>query len=484
MAESLALLRSWCLKSRCISKEDQPCVTIAKKRLQEAVARFRRQFGDQPTQMMAQVLPAQLLRTIVEEQAGAYRDRAYPPLTTLGLFIGQALSADGACQDAVARHLSDRTARGEGAVSLSTGPYCKARQRLSLGLITQLGVTVGERLERAVPQGWRWRGRSVKLLDGTTVSMPDTPANQATYPQSGGQKPGLGFPLAMLVALVSLSTGAVLRWALGPCRGKHTGEQALFRTLMPQLGAGDVVLVDRYHCNYFTVALLRERGVDLLTRQHQRRVTDFRYGKRLGRRDQLVQWPRPRRPAWMDAETYARMPLHMAMRQTEVGGRILVTTLTDAHESSAQELDGLYSRRWQVEVDLRSIKAQMGMGIVRAKSPAMVDKEIGVYLLAYNLVCALMVRAAGTSTVLARALSFKATLQLLLAFQQRLRLSAARTAKTMTAHLLGAISMLVLPVRPGRVEPHAIKRRPKNHALLTVPRQHARDAILRKRVPA
>lgn len=433
---------------------------------------------------MRAVLPADVLKAVVEEEAGGYRERVYSPMTTLGLFIGQALSADGACQDAVARHLSERTARGESAVSLSTGPYCKARQRLGLGLITRLGAVVGERLERAAPRAWRWRGRSVKLLDGTTVSMPDTAANQAVYPQSGVQKPGLGFPLAMVVALISLSTGAVLRWALGPCRGKHTGEQALFRTLMACLDAGDVVLVDRYHCNYFTIALLRECGVDILTRQHQRRITDFRYGKRLGRRDRLVQWARPQRPSWMDTETYARMPETLGLRQTEVAGRILVTTLTDAHEVSARELDCLYSRRWQVEVDLRSIKAEMGMGVVRAKSPAMVDKEIGVYLLAYNLVCALMARAAAATEVLARALSFKGTLQLLLAFQRNLRLSAPRSARTMTAHLLGAVSMLVLPVRPGRIEPHAIKRRPKNHALLTIPRPLARAAILRTRAAA
>ena len=226
-------------------------------------------------------------------------------------------------------------------------------------------------------------------MDGTTVSMPDTPANQSVYPQSGVQKPGLGFPVAMLVAVISLATGAVLRWALGPCRGKHTGEQALFRTLMPSLDAGDVILADRYHCNYFTVALLIERDVDLVTRQHQRRITDFRRGKRLGRRDQLVQWQRPQRPSWMDTETYARMPECLTLRQVEVAGRILVTTLTDARSVSASEIDALYSRRWQVEVDLRTIKAEMGMDILRAKSAAMVDKEIAAHLLAYNLVCAL-----------------------------------------------------------------------------------------------
>jgi hypothetical protein len=460
------------------NKEDQPWVKIPKKRLRQAVAQFRRQFGDQPTRAMAEVLPADVVAAAVEEEVGEFRQRIYPPMTVLGLFIGQALSPDGACQDAVARNLSDRRARGATGCSLSTGPYCKARQRLPLGLINRLGVTVGEAIERASPQDWKWRGRSVKLMDGTTVSMPDTPANQSVYPQSGGQKPGLGFPLAMLVGLISLSTGAVLRWALGPCRGQHTGEQALFRTLMPYLDAQDVVLADRYHCNYFTVALLRERGVDLVTRQHQRRITDFRRGKRLGPRDRLVQWQRPQRPSWMDVQTYARMPECLTLRQAEFAGRILVTSLTDAHAVSVQELDALYSRRWQVEVDLRSIKAEMGMDILRAKSADMVDKEIGVYLLAYNLVCALMTRAGAAAHVLARALSFKATLQLLLAFQHHLRLSAGRSAATMTAHLLGAISLLRLPVRPSRVEPHAIKRRPKNHQLLTVPRGIARAAIL------
>ncbi|HWR77838.1 MAG TPA: IS4 family transposase [Thiobacillus sp.] len=421
------------------------------------------------------------LQKLVVEEVGTFRERIYPPLTTLGLFIGQALSPDGACQDAVSRRLSERTARGEPACSLNSGPYCKARQRLPLGLIRQLALKVGETLEQDSPVDWKWRGRSVKLMDGTTISMPDTQSNQSVYPQSGVQQAGLGFPLAMLVAVISLSTGAVLAWASGPCRGKHTGEQALFRQLMPRLESGDVVLADRYHCNYFTAALLLERGVDLVTRQHQRRITDFRRGRRLGRRDHRVDWIRPKRPAWMDAETYASMPERLSMRETEIGGRILVTTLSDARTVSAKDIDALYGQRWQVEVDLRSIKAEMGMDILRTPSAPMVDKEIAVYLLAYNLVCALMVRAAAGSGVDARALSFKGTIQLYLAFEQQLRFAGRTRVKTMTAHLFGGISLLRLPVRPGRVEPHAIKRRRKNHPLLTVPRAVARSTIRKSR---
>lgn len=455
---------------------------IPKKRLQQAVMRFKQRFADYPTKALDELLSVEMVSRIVVEETARYRERIYPPLTTLGLFIGQALSPDGACQDAVARHLSERTAQGEAPCSLSSGPYCKARQRLPLPLIERLAVAVSERLEATSALAWKWRGRAVKLLDGTTISMPDTAANQAEYPQSGEQQPGLGFPLAMLVALISLSTGAVLRWATGPCRGKGTGETALFRSLMPHLSMGDIILVDRYHCTYFTIAMLAEHGVDILTRQHQRRLTDFRKGRRLGRRDRLVTWDRPQRPGWMDHATYERMPEQLILRQTEVAGRVLVTTLTDARTISALDLDTLCRQRWQVEVDLRSIKAVMGMDILRAKSPAMVDKEIAVHLLAYNLVRGLIARAAAGAQVIARSLSFKGSLQLLLAFQQQLRWNGGKTMDLVRAHLLGAIGLMILPIRPGRVEPHAVKRRPNTHPLLTVHRNIARERIMQMRV--
>ncbi len=183
----------------------------------------------------------------------------------------------------------------------------------------------------------------------------------------------------------------------------------------------------------------------------------------------------------MDVKTYESMPERLSMRETEIGGRILVTALADAKTVSAQDVDALYGRRWQVEVDLRSIKAEMGMDILRTQSAPMIDKEIAVYLLAYNLVCALMVRAAAGSSVEARALSFKGTIQLYLAFEQQLRFAGRNSARTMTAHLLGGICLLRLQIRPGRVEPHAIKRRPKSHQLLTVPRDLARHNILKSR---
>lgn len=427
-------------------------------------------------------MPAHDLERLVREHARAYRDRVYPPLRTLELFIGQALSADDACQDAVARNLSERTARGVSQCSLNTGPYCKARQRLPLELIVALQRALAQRMERAQPVGWRWQGRSVKLLDGTTVSMPDTPANQQAFPQSRNQQPGLGFPLARLVAILSLGHAAVLDWAMGPCRGEDTSEQALFRQLLGALEHGDIVLADGYHCTYWNLAMLKARGVDVLMHQNVHRSYDFRRGKRLARGDHIVQWTRPERPAWMDQQTYFAMPQSLSVREVRVNDRVLVTTLLDARTAPAGELDRLYASRWNIEVDLRSIKAEMGMDILRCKSPEMIRKEVAVHLLTYTLVRAVMAQAASLAGVLARSLSFKRAMQLLNAYHQQLRHSAGARASLMIAHVLGALAAIRLPWRPNRVEPRAVKRRPKPHRLLMIPRHLARLQLTSQRV--
>lgn len=445
---------------------------------------MRQQFVQGSGIELRNVLAAHELEQAVQSYAEEYRDRVYPPLTTLALFMAQALSQDGACQDAVARHVSERSGRGMVPCSLSTGPYCKARRRLPTELVLQLQRQVGRHLVQRLPQGWRWCGRSVKLLDGTTVSMPDTVANQEVFPQNSRQKPGLGFPLARLVAVLCLGSGAVLDWAMGPYQGKGSGEQALFRSLLDCLDAGDVLLADRYHCTYWTLAMLKARGIDVLTRQHQLRSFDFRRGKRLGRGDHIVQWKRPPRPDWMDEQTYATMPEALSVREVRVRGRVLVTTLLDSSLATPAELDRLYQQRWHVELDLRSIKIAIGMDILRCKTPEMVRKEVAVHLLAYTLVRAVMAQAANLGGVLARALSFKAALQLLNAYHQQLRHSAGARACMMISHVLGAMALLRLHVRPGRIEPRAIKRRPKPHRWLNEPRSVARAAIIARRACA
>lgn len=418
------------------------------------------------------------LRQALAAEAGAYRERFYPPLQTLALFLEQVLESDQACQDAVARHLSERTALGLAPCSLNTGPYCKARGRLALGLIRCLQRQVASNLEGVQPLAWKWHGREVKLLDGTTVSMPDTRSNQALYPQSAEQAPGLGFPLARVVGVIALGHGALLDWAMGPGVGKGTGEQALLRQIEGCLHAGDIALADRYFCTYFTLARLQQKGVDVVMRQHAHRKVDFRAGRRLGPRDHVVLWHKPQRPDWMDEPTYAQMPEALTVRECKVRGRVLVSTLLDAQRVTTVELDALYQSRWHIELDLRSIKAVMQMDILRCKTPAMVQKEVAAHLLGYNLVRALMARAARLADVLPRALSFKGALQVVRAFSEVLRLNPAARLSVMLAHLLGAIASLRLAQRPNRVEPRAVKRRPKPHRLLTVPRSVARAQLV------
>ena len=301
--------------------------------------------------------------------------------------------------------------------------------------------------------------------------MPDTQSNQKVFPQPKGQKPGLGFPLARLVGIVSLSCGAVLEWAIGPCEGKKTGETAMLWGLMDKLCPGDVVIADRYFAGYFGIARLSQQGVDILIRQHQRRHTDFRRGRRLGKRDHVVTWARPQRPSWMYQATYATMPESMVVRELRVADLTLVTTLLDAGEVGKQELVALYGQRWQIELDFRSIKTVMQMEILRCKSPAMIRKEIAAHLLAYNLVRTVMAQAACFANIVPRQLSFKAALQVLNAFEENLRFCPHARLSTRHGIVLASMGRAILLVRPNRVEPRAVKRRPKNQKLLTVPRR-------------
>lgn len=439
---------------------------------------FRARFVESVGGALGEVIPAKALMQWVREEAGRIRDRIYSPLTTLVLFIEQVLSADHSCADAVARGLSARVALGQAPCSLNSGPYCKARGRLPVGLVERLGREVGARLSAQQPRTWRWRGREVKLVDGTTVSMPDTEENQARFPQVHEQRTGLGFPLARMVAIVSLSCGAVLEWAIGPCEGKQTGETALLWQLAQKLHSGDVIVADRCYTGYFMIAWLMRLGVDVVMRQHQRRQTDFRRGVRLGARDHLVSWVRPQRPAWMDETTYRSMPETLSMREARVGGWTLVSSLTDVKQVSKQELLALYRSRWQVELDLRAIKDVMQMDILRCKSPSMVEKEIAAHLLAYNLVRSVMAKAAYLAGLLPRQLSFKGALQLLRAFEQNLRHSPRARLVIRQAHLLAGVAQMKLLYRPGRVEPRAVKRRPKPYQRLNEPRAIVRARLL------
>lgn len=451
-------------------------------RARRNAAMLRRQFLHGDGGPFDRVLDAPTLAAVFATHGKPGRDRVYPPQDTLRLFIGQALSADRACQDVVGRRLSERLAHGQAASALGTGAYCDARSRLPLALPTTLGSLIGERLESAVPKQWCWQGRTVKLFDGTTVSMPDTPDNQQAWPQSREQKPRLGFPVARIGALIGLASGAVLRYQVAACEGKGTGEQSLLRNLLVHLDADDILLADALLATWWIVEGARRRGADVVMAQHGRRITDFTHGSRLGEKDHIVQWPRPPKPKAMSAEEYARYPEFIMMRELEVHGRILVTTLLDRGFAAPAALDALYGMRWNIEVDFRTIKSTLQMDVLRCKSRTMVEKEIAVCLLAYNLVRWAMAKAAALTDVLPRVLSFTGAKRLLAAFADQLRRTQANQICAVIATVLASIAALKLPHRPGRIEPRAKKRRPKNLPLLTVPRDVARELIRAQRL--
>lgn len=454
---------------------------IKVKRIRQKVMMLKRQFLQDDTGVFDQALGSQEMATVSNALVEPYRERIYPPLDTLRLFVGQILSADRACQDVVGRRLSERIAQGQQASALNTGSYCDARQRLPITLPVTLGTMIGERLEAMTPSAWRWRGRPVKLFDGTTVSMPDTPSNQQTYPQSGEQQPGLGFPLARIGALIGLASGAILGYQVAACKGKGTGEQSLLMNLLDHLTDGDVLLADALLANWWIIHGASSRGADVVMPQHGTRITDFTRGQRLGKNDHLVQWPRPPKPKLMSAEDYARYPEFITMREVEVNGRILVTTLLDPAIVPAPSLVALYQMRWNIEVDFRTIKATLEMDVLRCKSQPMVDKEIAVYFLAYNLVRWAIAKAAWLADVLPRVLSFTGAKRLLCAFADQLRRISDDHVCTLIETVTACIATLRLLQRPGRIEPRAKKRRPKKLPLLTVPRQVARDLIYAKR---
>lgn len=401
----------------------------------------------------------------------------YTPAVTVWVFLSQCLSMDHSCREAVSRLVAWRVARGLRACSADSGAYCTAREDLPESVCHQLVRKTGSDLEREALPEWLWHGRRVRVIDGSTITMPDTPQNQAEYPQLTSQKPGCGFPIARIVVVFSLSVGTVLEAAIGKYQGKQTGENSMFRSLHDCLAEGDVALADRYFSGWFDMALPQRRGVDVVVRKHQLRATDFRTGQRLGKDDQLVRWCKPQRPTWMSPEEYALLPEELVLREVRIhvsqkGFRtkqlVVVTTLVDAENYPAEQIAELYRRRWQAELHLRSIKTVLEMDHLRCKTPHRIRNEFFMHLLGYNLIRQTMALAALKSGAEPWQVSFKGALQTLNNFLPTLGSSASLDA--WCDGLLDAIATHVVGNRPDRYEPRLTKRRPKKFKHLREPR--------------
>lgn len=406
-----------------------------------------------------------LMRTIkeyFEKKCQAVRQRTLTPWQTLKIFITQHLDFDGSCRQAI-----KKTVLGEELnLSENTAGYCKARQRLDISALKETLQYSGAVLQKEASKKFNFHGRSVKMVDGSTISMPDTPANQEAFPQPESQEPGIGFPLARIVAVLCLVSGALLDIAIAPYQGKLTGEHALLREILSVFTQGDIVIGDRYYGSYWLLCLLKEIGVDVLFEQHASRKSDFRRGKRLSKGDHILAWTKPCKPDWLTQEKYDALPDTLEVREIKSGKKTLITTLLDSKIFSKVELRELYFLRWDVEIDLRSIKTIMGMEVLRCKTPEMIKKELWVGLLTYNIIRSMMTMTAVFCNLHPRQISFKGCMQTINAISFQIK----DLSEDFLNKILTSISNSLVRNRPGRQEPRAVKRRPKPYPRLTKPR--------------
>jgi hypothetical protein len=449
-------------------------------RFRQQVRFLQRQFLQDGGLAFTDVLSAETISQALNT-IDAWKNRVYSPLVTLWIFLGQVLSADHSCRGAVARLIAHRVSRGQRACSAETSAYCQARKRLPEQFFSEIARQTGRTLEARANSDWLWKGRHVYMFDGSTVSMPDTPANQNAYPQPDTQKPGLGFPLARIAAVFSLSCGAVVE--LGICRyaGKGQGELSLLRRMWDLFVPGDVLLTDRLMCSWREMVMLKQRDVDSVTRLNRRKA-DFRRGKRLGKGDHIVNWPKPTKPRSIDTKEYNLLPGHLAIREIRVhvdqaGFRsktiFVATTMLDIELVNKDDLANLFLARWNNEIDLRALKQTMQMEILRCKTPELVRKEIWAHILAYNLIRTIIAQAALKHCIEPRSISFKGTIQILEAFQPMIATQGQRDSASRNAlyeQVLDAIAVHRVGDRPDRVEPRLRKRRPKHYGFLRKPR--------------
>ncbi len=448
--------------------------TLYAKRIQQNSVRSIRH--DSHYLSIFNVITSDALYDRIESLLPEHRERLFPPTETLSMFVAQALNADRSCQNIVNQAAIERLSNGLPTCSTHTGGYCRARRRLPLDMICELTQFLGSHMNHNTSADWHWHDRKVRIVDGTTVTMADTPPNQDAYPQQGGQAVGLGFPICRVVGITCLASGALLNAAIGRFKGKGGDEQTLLRSIQDTFQSGDIVMGDAYYATYFFIAEMQSRGIDILMAQHgmRKRSTDFRRGRRLGQRDHLIDLSKPKlKPQWMSTEQYQAAPESITVREFKAGGKILVTTMACPKAASKSALKQLYKKRWSVELDIRDIKNTMGMGVLSCKTPDMAIKEIWIYLLAYNLMRLIMMQSALLVGILPRSISFKHCIQLWLTGVQQVDL----LDQVQYDRLLLLISQQRVNNRPGRIEPRAVKRRPKQYSLLGVPREQARQQI-------
>jgi len=457
-----------------------PCFPAFRARLaalgRRTTARLRQCTLQQLGQHLAGVIPAQLLSSA--DEGPNSRERLFTLRLTFECFLWQLLNPATACREVVRQVQALCRLQEQAPPDENTSAYVQARQRLPQERFEEVLHATARAADQRAGEVGRLAGRPVKVVDGSTVQMPDTPANQQAYPQPSTQKPGCGFPVMRLVVLFSLASGALLDLAMGSL---HSHDLRLLAALWEGLRAGDILLGDRGFGDYLTLARLPLQGVDVVARLHHRRKVDFRKARRLGRNDGLFVWCKGfQQSDILTAAQWRALPEEITVRivrfQATIRGfrsrRItLVTTLLDPALYPAEELAARYGRRWRLELGLRDVKITMGMELLRCQSPAMACKEVLAYLIAHNLVRCVMAEAARVHDTALDRLSFKGTLDALRQYSAAIaRARSRRLRRQLWRDLLLNLVRDAVPWRPNRREPRALKRRPKPYPLLNQPR--------------
>lgn len=409
-----------------------------------------------------------------------FRERIFTPIKTVFTFIKQVLNPDKSLKKAVAGVIVEQINAGEKPISSNTGPYSKARKRLPEEMVKKLVKEIGQSAAKNSLKGWKVYGCELKSLDGTTAKMPDTVENQEIFPQHENQKKGAGFPILRLVAVMSLTLGTVLDYAVDSYKGKGTGESSLFRKIIDCIKKSDILLGDRYFPSFFLMANLNDIGANGIFRGQSQRHYDFRTGERLGKNDHIVFWKKPNKPTWMDQEKYDSYPDQIRIREFKVAGNVYVTTFLNSKKYHKNELAKIYKRRWEIEINLRSIKSIMNMDMLSCKTPDMVLKEIGIHFLAYNFIRIIMAEACAAHNANPWEISFKGTVQLLNEFMPHFLNSNNGKNETLYSEMLRLIVKNKIGNRPGRFEPRFIKQRPKPFPTLKRPRSVEKNKLKKK----
>ncbi|MEM1228857.1 MAG: IS4 family transposase [Planctomycetota bacterium] len=466
--------------------------SVNNERFREQIRFLRSQFLQDGGLPFTDVLSETSIADALSENGVRWKDRVFSPLVTLWVFLGQILSSDQSCASAVARLIAHRVARDESPCSSETSAYCQARKRLPEKFFSDVARKAGRALDDNAEEEWLWLGRRVYLYDGSTVTMPDTPTNQSDYPQPCYQRPGLGHPMARVCAVFSLSCGAIVDLAIGRYAGKGQSELGLLRRLFSAFRPGSIMLADRLMCSWVELAALKCRGVDFVVRHAATRKVDFRKGKRQGKDDHIVVWPKRYARSKADNAYRQSLPESIEVRVCRIridrpGFRskvlVIATSLLDPIEYPKDELASLYRQRWNVELDFRSLKQTLQMDRLRCKTPELVRKEIWTHVLAYNLIRTIMARAASEIEAQPRSISFKMTLQTLRAFQPilaHLGQHSIRFRLQVYDQVIIAVAIHRVGDRPNRFEPRKIKQPSrKHHDFLHVHRHEAKRQILK-----